>query len=106
MKGNEYNGKIQCPSGTDPNGEWIKKQRHRNGQRKRGDPMTTLYMYGDSFGADWRTDWQWHRQLVSRLNMNGADIQRVVNPQCVSGCPNDYSFDMFTPSDRQQRVIL
>jgi predicted amidohydrolase len=26
MKGNEYNGKIQCPSGIiDPNGEWIKK---------------------------------------------------------------------------------
>ena len=26
MKGNEYNGKIQCPSGSiDPNGEWIKK---------------------------------------------------------------------------------
>ncbi len=62
--------------------------------------MTTLYMYGDSFGADWRTDWQWHRQLVSRLNMDGVNIQRVVN-QSVSGCSNDYSFDMFT-KDRQQ----
>ena len=62
--------------------------------------MTTLYMYGDSFGADWRTDWQWHRQLVSRLNMNGVNIDRVVN-QCVSGCSNDYSFDLFT-KDRQQ----
>jgi len=26
MKGNEYHGKVQCPSGViDPNGEWIKK---------------------------------------------------------------------------------
>lgn len=62
--------------------------------------MTTLYIYGDSFGADWKTDWQWHRQLVSKLNMNGVRIDRVVN-QCVCGCSNDYSFDMFT-KDRQK----
>ena len=67
--------------------------------------MTTLYMYGDSFGADWRTDWQWHRQLVSRLNMNGVNIQRVVN-QCVSGCSNDYSFDMFTKDTQQPGDVV
>ena len=66
--------------------------------------MTTLYMYGDSFGADWRTDWQWHRQLVSRLNLNGVNIDRVVN-QCVSGCSNDYSFDMFTKTDNNQVTL-
>ena len=62
--------------------------------------MTTLFIYGDSFGADWNANWQWHRQLVAMLNTNGKGITRVVN-QSVSGCSNDYSFDLFS-RDRQK----
>ena len=40
----------------------------------------TLWIYGDSFGVDWKVDWGWHRQLAGQLN-----VDKVVN-QCCSGC--------------------
>tara|TARA_Y200000002_G_scaffold279826_1_gene233928 strand:+ start:2536 stop:3312 length:777 start_codon:yes stop_codon:yes gene_type:complete len=58
--------------------------------------MKTLWIYGDSFGVDWKVDWGWQRQLTQKLN-----VDKVVNQAC-SGSANEWGAKLFK-SDQQKK---
>ena len=60
----------------------------------------TLWIYGDSFGVDWKVDWGWHRQLAGQLN-----VDKVVN-QCCSGCANEWSAKNFRDDQHSKGDIV
>ena len=60
----------------------------------------TLWIYGDSFGVDWKVDWGWHRQLAGQLN-----VDKVVN-QCCSGCANEWSAKNFRDDQHSKSMVL
>ncbi len=60
----------------------------------------TLWIYGDSFGVDWKVDWGWQRQLAGQLK-----VDKVVN-QCCSGCANEWSAKNFRDDQHSKGDIV
>ena len=44
--------------------------------------MRTLYIFGDSFTVDYKTDWTWTRQLADKLRVDAMFNDSII------GCSN------------------
>ena len=61
----------------------------------------TLWIYGDSFGVDWKIDWGWQRLLANKLADDYFPNLRVVN-NCCSGSSNEWGARLFK-NDKQEK---
>ena len=62
--------------------------------------MSTLWIYGDSFGVDWKIDWVWQRSLAERLG-----VDRAVNQSC-SGSANEWSAMTFRDDPHEKGDVV
>ena len=46
--------------------------------------MRTLYIFGDSFTVDYKTDWTWTRQLADKLRVDAMMNNSII------GCSNEW----------------
>ena len=46
--------------------------------------MRTLYIFGDSFTVDYKTDWTWTRQMADKLRVDAMLNNSII------GCSNEW----------------
>ena len=48
--------------------------------------MRTLYIFGDSFTVDYKTDWTWTRQLADKLRVDAMMNNSIIGCRTNGSC--------------------